>query len=103
MLTDDAVLMPPNSPPVVGREAIRTWSEAASAQVRIEDYRPADEELIVAGDWAIRRATFTWTLRLDADPTVIQDAGKFIIVYRREDDGSWRVARDIWNSNTPLP
>ena len=31
------------------------------------------------------------------------DAGKYITVYERRPDDSWAMARDIWNSNNPLP
>lgn len=32
----------------------------------------------------------------------LRDRGKYVTVYRREGDG-WRMARDIWNSDQPLP
>jgi ketosteroid isomerase-like protein len=33
----------------------------------------------------------------------MQDAGKYVTVYRREGDGSWVMAQDIWNSDAPPP
>jgi uncharacterized protein (TIGR02246 family) len=103
LITDDAVLMPPSGPPVVGRQAIRSWSEAIAKRFRITKYLPVNDELVIAGDWAFRRATFSWTVTPTAGGDSIQDSGKFIILYKRQSDGSWRVARDIWNSNTPTP
>jgi uncharacterized protein (TIGR02246 family) len=98
-LTDDAVLMPPNGGPVIGREAIRSWNQAMSKQFSIKDYRSVDDEVVIAGDWAFRRATFDWTLIPAVAAEPIRDSGKFIILYHRQEDGSWRVARDIWNTN----
>lgn len=100
LLTSDAVLMPPNEPPVTGRNAIRSWSEAMSRRARIQEYRPTDEEVVVAGDWAFRRGSFHWTVVPTGSVAPLRDHGKFIIIYRRGDDGAWRVAWDIWNSNT---
>jgi ketosteroid isomerase-like protein len=103
LLVDDAVLMPPNALPVVGREAIRSWNEGMARRFRIQRYVPLDDELVVAGDWAFRRATFTWSVMSTTDGNSLNDSGKFIIIYQRVPDGSWKVARDIWNSNAKEP
>jgi uncharacterized protein (TIGR02246 family) len=103
LITDDAVLMPPNGPPVSGKDAIGSWSREMSSQVRIQDYASRDDEIVVAGDWAFRRATADWTLTPTAGGPSVRDVAKFIIIYRRQADDSWKVARDIWSSNTAAP
>lgn len=47
-------------------------------------------EVEIAGDWAYSRGTFT-----------VNDAveGKFLTIFRRQDDGSWRIYRDAFNMN----
>jgi uncharacterized protein (TIGR02246 family) len=100
LVADDAVLMPPNAPPVIGKDAIRSWNQAMSKRFRFQAYTPIDDEVVLAGEWAFRRATANWTLTPIAGGEPIHDSGKFIIIYERQPDGSWRVARDIWNSNT---
>ena len=49
------------------------------------------EEIVVTGDWAYSRGTFT-----------VNDAvqGKFLTIFRRQDDGSWRIYRDAFNMNS---
>ena len=43
---------------------------------------------------------YTMTLRpAGADP--IRDEGKYVVVYRRQADGSWKAAADIFNTNLP--
>jgi ketosteroid isomerase-like protein len=32
-----------------------------------------------------------------------KDSGKFIEVWRRQGDGSWKIADDIFNSSLPAP
>ena len=49
------------------------------------------EEIVVADDWAYSRGTFTVN-------DVIE--GKFLTIFRRQDDGSWRIFRDAMNMNT---
>jgi ketosteroid isomerase-like protein len=102
LLTEDAVLMPPNGPPVSGREAIGSWNRAISRQFRIQEYRSVDDEVVVAGDWAFRRASIDWTVAPVAGGQPVRDSGKYIIIYRRQKDRSWRVARDMWSSNSPV-
>ncbi|NNE79897.1 MAG: nuclear transport factor 2 family protein [Silicimonas sp.] len=48
------------------------------------------EEVVVTGDWAYSRGTF-----------VVNDAveGKFLTIFRRQDDGGWRIYRDAFNMN----
>jgi hypothetical protein len=31
------------------------------------------------------------------------DIGKYLTIYQRKLGDSWRMARDIWNSNNPPP
>src|ERR1700730_11361477 len=95
LLTDDAVLMPPNAPPVVGKKAIRDWNEVMAKRFRIQEYASVDDEVVGAGAWAFRRTTFTWSVTPTAGGIAIHDSGKFIIIYKRQPDGSWKVARDI--------
>lgn len=99
LITADAVLMPPNAPPIIGREAIREWSRSNAKAMVFQAYEPSDDELTISGDWAFRRATFTMTLAPTSGGPDVQDTGKFIIIYQRQRDGSWKVARDIWNSS----
>jgi ketosteroid isomerase-like protein len=61
------------------------------------------QEIQIGGDWAIDR--FTWST--DTTPvgggTSSNDKGKCIWIWRRQRDGSWKVARAIWNSDNPVP
>ena len=97
LLTDDAVLMPPGGPPLSGKNEIRAWGQQFANQFMVESYSSVDHEVIVSGDWAFRRSGITWALRPRSGGEVIIQTGKFIIIYRRQPDGSWKIARDIFN------
>lgn len=49
------------------------------------------EEIVVADDWAFSRGNFTVNNALE---------GKFLTIFRRQDDGSWRIYRDAFNFNS---
>jgi uncharacterized protein (TIGR02246 family) len=101
--TPDAVQMPPNYPANVGADAIRGWSGGMLAAFRAE-FSLSPEEVQPAGtDWAFERGTYAITLTPRAGGDAIRDAGKYITLYQQQADGAWLMARDIWNSNNPLP
>ena len=59
------------------------------------------DELVVTGDWAIERHTEfqVSTFGDSAEPVSLYFKGVWI--FRRQDDGSWKIARYIWNENIP--
>ncbi len=99
----DAVQMPPNDPPNVGTEHIRAWSSGMLAAFRAEFSLNIDEVELAGDDWAFERGTYTIALTPKAGGTPIRDTGKYLTIYRRQNEHAWLMARDIWNSNNPLP
>jgi uncharacterized protein (TIGR02246 family) len=100
LYTEDAVLMPPNQPIVQGREAILTWLEAFPA---LTEFNLIAKEIDGCGDLAFVVGTVSMTIAPEGAPEPIQDTGKFIEIRRKQEDGSWLIAVDMFNSDLPLP
>ena len=100
LYTDDAVRMPPNIPALVGKDAIRNFYQPFFEQYAI-DINETCEEVIVCGDWAFVRGTYTYTItpKMGGEPS--RDSGKLVAFHKRQPDGSWMIYRNIWNSNLP--
>ena len=102
LFTEDGVVMPPNSSAANGKEAVESFY-----QVHFEQFTGtltvSSEEHEVAGDWAFERGSYTVTLTPKASGTPTDDEGKYLLIFRRQPDASWRIARHIWNSNNPVP
>ena len=100
--TDDAIRMPPNEPPVIGKEAIR-----ASFQATFDQFTGkitlSLKEVEFAGDWAFVRGASSVTLTPKAGGEPLQDEGKYLSIRKRQPDGSWKIFWTNWNSNNPLP
>jgi uncharacterized protein (TIGR02246 family) len=98
--TEDAYLMPPNSPSLVGRAAIADLYKAF-----FKDYRCAlkteIQEVEVAGDWAYVRGLLTSTVAPKDGGEPHTNHGKYLVVARRGTDGVWRFARDSYNMDQP--
>ena len=106
MITDDFVAMPPNEPALVGKEAYLPWIREFLAGFEDENTNTESDvsadELVVDRDWAFVRATVSWatTPAAGGDPTA-EGQVSYIHIMRREPDGSWKLARDLWNEDNP--
>ncbi len=101
-VTDDFVLMPPHEPSARGKVAVRAWFNATFGAYSTVKLEFPTAEITIDHDWAFKHYTFDWTLDPKAGGDQIRDRGNGLYIYHREDDGSWKIAYDIWNSNEPL-
>ena len=93
--TDDAALLPPDAARVDGREGIQgAWQALIDADLR--DVVLTTEEVDVFGDVANEVGTIRATAPGE-DGGRVQWVGKYVSVWKRGGDGTWRLHRDIWN------
>lgn len=97
---EDAVLLPPHGASVQGREAIRTWIAALPP---LSDVRGDVAELEGRGDVAYVRGSYSMKIAVPGAPVPVDEKGKYLEIWRRQADGSWKLARDMFNSDLPLP
>ena len=102
MCTDDVVCLSPNEPVLIGKAAVRAWSAAYLKAYKIH-WDKAVKGFDVAGNWAIERYSYKQNDKARDGAASVTDTGKGLIVYHHDADGKWRVARDAWNSDLPLP
>lgn len=100
--SSDIVSMPPQEPAVTGQDGIRKWGEAMFAQVAL-NVRYTSSEVSVSGDWAVDRYTATLTATPKAGGSAVAETIKGVHIMKRQPDGTWRIAQDVWNSDAPLP
>jgi uncharacterized protein (TIGR02246 family) len=98
LFSADAVLMPPGGQTVVGRQAIRAWHETSWKGNKYQCTGTVTE-VQVLGDWGYSRGTFSGTLMPASGAAPTRDSGKFFNVVRRQTDGTWKLARIMWNAN----
>jgi ketosteroid isomerase-like protein len=53
--------------------------------------------------WTFARGMYSATLVPKAGGAQIPIDGKFLTILARQPDGSWKIWRDIFNSNQPPP
>jgi ketosteroid isomerase-like protein len=101
-LATDAHMMAPNEPAVTGHEALRAWAQAMLGQVTMSG-RYTSSNIEVAGDYVIERYTAELTVTPKAGGATTTETIKGIHIYRRQADGSWKIAQDVWNADAPPP
>jgi uncharacterized protein (TIGR02246 family) len=93
----DARLLPPGAPAVDGAAAIVDfWKQVLDQGV---DGGSLTTLLVEErDDLAVEEGQF----QITAGGAVVE-SGKYVVVHRRQPDGSWRWWRDIFNSDQPPP
>jgi uncharacterized protein (TIGR02246 family) len=97
--TEDALSLPPDGPPVVGREAIvqglrELFNEFTATQTATVD------EVVVFGDVAMVRGTWNTRQTPKAGGAEEVTSGKWMEVQQRQADGSWKTWRWMWNQES---
>ncbi len=95
LYTTGARVLPPNSEPVQGREAIQKMWEAFVAG-GIREAALTTNEATAAGDTAFEEGTYV----IKTPDGQVADRGKYVVVWKKE-DGRWKLHRDIWNTSQP--
>lgn len=102
LYSDDAVILPGDHAAESGRPAIKKFN-----QDFFEGYTPGtfdisgqDREIEIMGDWAYDRGSYTFSaVSKQKGGPPLSDKGKYIVIMKRQTDGSWKWFRDIDNSD----
>ncbi len=101
--TEDAVRMPPNEPLQQGRAAIEEWATANWSQMTFLEGRQTVQGVDGRGDLAYAWGSYSFAVEVPAMEEPIADVGKFVVILRKQPDGSWLVSHSIYNADSPPP
>lgn len=96
----DAVVMLSEMPAMRGEAAIREGFQGWLSEVTVTDFALTTGDVMVADDLAIETGTYTMTVKPKTG-AASTDKGKFMTVWKRQPDGTWKLIRDIANSDLP--
>lgn len=95
--TSDACIYVTNSPKMCGPQAITAFFNGASA-MGIRNLKLTTEEISGSKEAVVETGTY----ELFVDKGVSIDKGKYIVIWK-EENGQWKMHRDIWNTDMPAP
>jgi uncharacterized protein (TIGR02246 family) len=97
---DDATIMVPGAPPVVGKEAIRKYvADSFSIPGFSISWKTEKVEVSQSGDLAFSTGTNVVSFN-GPDGKVVTQNGNSAAVWKKEPDGSWKCILDVM---TPAP
>ena len=104
--TDDVVYLVPANPPLVGKEAVRKYLEEIRQQLADWDmtaYEETWQEVQVVGDFAFEWGTINIRAKQEGEKRESAAVRNVMQVLKRQPDGSWKIARVIWNLQPAQP
>ena len=98
--SNNAIVMPPNAPVATTKRAIRAqWKKDIDSMIS-GGWKATRVEVAKSGDMAYVSGTYTFNFK-DASGKTVRDRGKYLEVWQRQTDGSWKCSADAWNSDLP--
>jgi ketosteroid isomerase-like protein len=99
---DSAMTMPPGQDASVGRANILKMFGSFSA-FTITNMRLVVRDIVASGDLASETGHYEWTVTPKAGGAKpMTDMGKYLVVWKKQGDGSYKLFRDIWNNDAPV-
>lgn len=100
MYVDDAISLPSYSPMLRGKTAIAKQSEAdKNAGMKLKSFKLTTTDVFGSGDLYIEIGTYSLVIELPDMPGPIPDKGKYLTVWQKQADGSWKIKADTWNTD----
>lgn len=100
---DDAVLLPLAKPIAEGRDAVREeWEHTFGIPSFANVSRATAVDVSLDGTLGLTRGTYEATMKAPDGQSVVEH-GKWVSVWRRAPNGSWRIVADIYNTDSLPP
>ncbi len=101
LYTEDATILPPNSDMIQGMAGIMEfWNSVI--QMGVTDAALTTVDVMGADGLAYEVGNYAMTIQPEGQEPV-EDMGKYVVVWKLQADGSWKMHVDIWNTSMPPP
>jgi uncharacterized protein (TIGR02246 family) len=102
LYADNASVLVPDLPIMQGKEAIRAGLKDMMADKNLMfSSATATAEVSKSGDLAYTQGTYSMTATNPKTKKAETEIGKYVTVYKKQADGSWKAIEDINNADAP--
>ena len=102
LYAEDGVFMAPNNQSAVGKAAVRRAYDAVFKAITLKVRFTIAELVVMASQWAFVRTNSAGTQKINATGATSAEANQELFIFRKGDDGQWRIARYSFSSTNPL-
>ena len=95
-LTVDAIQLPDGGHPIMGRDSI--YAAMQPGQELTLNWDPQQATVAESGELGYTWGTYTFTWQ-DTGGSTTTSYGKYLNIWRKQDDGNWKVVVDMGNSS----
>jgi ketosteroid isomerase-like protein len=96
---EDAIAYPPSEPVAIGRPATaKVWSSYFSNDSFKISWKALHAEVAKSGDLGYTAGTYEDSFK-GSDGKQINQQGKYVTVWKKQENGTWMVVHDIWNGD----
>jgi len=97
---DDIISMPSYQPMLRGIDAVKKSGEMMEESgVKTKDFSLTTTDVIEAGSYVVEIGTYTITMEIPGMDMPWVDNGKYMNVWELQDDGSYKMKADTWNTD----
>lgn len=99
----DGSMLPPNAHIATGRDAIRALLTGLFSLPSFKiSWTPSKVGIAKSGDIGYTSGAYQLSFN-DPNGKAVSDTGKYVTIWKKQPDGSWKVYLDIFNSDMPPP
>jgi ketosteroid isomerase-like protein len=99
--SEDAVVMPPNAERATTKEAIRKLWKDMLTDAKVT-WKATKVEVAKSGDIGFAIGSYEVTMNDVVTGKPVNERGKYLEVWEKQTDGSWKCGADIFNSDIPV-
>ncbi len=97
---DDAIAYPPSEPIAIGKAAAqKTWAAYFADPTFAISWKTLHADASKSGELGFTSGTYECSFK-GPDGKQVAEKGKYLCVWKKQKDGSWKAAHDMWNTDT---
>ena len=97
-MTEDVVYLGSGMSPIIGKQELRALVEPMYEQFDI-NLQMTTKDILISGDLAVEWGMVTGTMTPRNGDKEVEFDNKYLFVYQRQEDGTWKTVWDIYNEN----
>jgi ketosteroid isomerase-like protein len=98
--SSDAIVLPPNGPTITTKDGIHDMWKQIIRDMQSMSWKATRVEVAKSGELGYITGTYEMSIK-DETGKLINDKGKYLEVWKKQGDGSWKCSADMFSSDLP--